>query len=179
MLILPSSCYTCECSHCQLCYLFNQSRITYYLVQTRSGMCREKAGLKAFFSPPPPNQIFLSASPLAVRVQGFGMVGYLTKGVFVSVLLPTSWQQFHQGLLPSECFRDWCRDLFWLTLVQRKISSLISWLLSKVKCCLLLLLLLFIVVRTHSRLQRGFWWNAMLQVEVNLTLLGENHRQNL
>ena len=138
VLILPSSCYTCECSHCQLCYLLNQSRITYYLVQTRSGMFRGKAGLKAFFSPPPPpRHIFLSASPLAVRVQGFGMVGYLTKGVFVSVLLPTSWQQFHQGLLPSECFRDWCRDLFWLTLVQRKISSLISWLLSKVKCCLL------------------------------------------
>ena len=84
MSILPSS-----CSHCQLCYLFNQSRITYYLVQTRSGMCRGKAGLKAFFSPPP-RHIFLSASPLAVRVQGFGMVGYLTKGVFVSVLLPTS-----------------------------------------------------------------------------------------
>ena len=165
MSILPSS-----CSHCQLCYLFNQSRITYYLVQTRSGMCREKAGLKAFFPPPPPNQIFLSASPLAVRVQGFGMVGYLTKGVFVSVLLPTSWQQFHQGLLPSECFRDWCRDLFWLTLVQRKISSLISWLLSKVKCCLL--------PKTHpSSFTAGFfWWNAMLQVEVNLTLLTENHR---
>ena len=44
MLILPSSCYTCECSHCQLCYLFNKSRITYYFVQTRIGMCREKAG---------------------------------------------------------------------------------------------------------------------------------------
>ena len=54
MLILPSSCYNCECSHCQLCHHFNQSRITYYLVQTRSGMCREKAGLKAFFPPPPP-----------------------------------------------------------------------------------------------------------------------------
>ena len=91
MSILPSSCYTCECSYCQLCYLFNQSRITYYLVQTRSAMCREKAGLKAFFPlPPPPHHIFLSASPLAVRLQGFGMVGYLTKGVFVSVLLPTS-----------------------------------------------------------------------------------------
>ena len=64
MLILPSSCYTCECSHCQLCYLFNQSRITYYFVQTRIGMCREKAGLKAFFPPPPPkSNLSLSLTP--------------------------------------------------------------------------------------------------------------------
>ena len=64
MLILPSSCYTCECSHCQLCYLFNQSRITYYFVQTRIGMCREKAGLKAFFLPPPPkSKLSLSLTP--------------------------------------------------------------------------------------------------------------------
>ena len=58
MSILPSS-----CSHCQLCYLFNQSRITYYLVQTRSGMCREKAGLKAFSPPPPQLNLSLSLTP--------------------------------------------------------------------------------------------------------------------